>query len=178
MACNYSNKFLPLVLSMAESFEGNEEAFKAHLAGLFTNPEVAIQDAAGLITFESEVKEQKSTDHKAPVRLNTRQATIGVQSGSSISSAYLGRSDAYSEMIKNFRRKILELSRIQIDFTTGSVKSFDSNAFGSVDGLSQLNENLFNYKLELIERILTETDDLEALTTIKEWLNDGIKTQD
>lgn len=178
MACNYSNKFLPLVLSMAESFEGNEEAFKAHLAGLFTNPEVAIQDAAGLITFESEVKEQKSTDHKAPVRLNTRQATIGVQSGSSISSAYLGRSDAYSEMIKNFRRKILELSRIQIDFTTGSVKSFDSNASGSVDGLSQLNENLFNYKLELIERILTETDDLEALTTIKEWLNDGIKTQD
>lgn len=178
MACNYSNKFLPLVLSMAESFEGNEEAFKAHLAGLFTNPEVAIQDAAGLITFESEVKEQKSTDHKAPVRLNTRQATIGVQSGSSISSAYLGRSDAYSEMIKNFRRKILELSRIQIDFTTGSVKSFDSNASGSVDGLSQLNENLFNYKLELIERILTETDDLEALATIKEWLDNGIKTQD
>ena len=178
MACNYSNKFLPLVLSMAKSFEGNEEAFKAHLASLFTNPEVAIQDAAGLITFESEVREQKSTDHKAPVRLNTRQATIGVQGGSSISSAYLGRSDAYSEMIKNFRRKILELSRIQIDFTTGSVKSFDSNASGSVDGLSQLNENLFNYKLELIERILTETDDLEALATIKEWLDNGIKTQD
>ena len=180
MACNYSNKFLPLVLSMAESFEGNEEAFKAHLAGLFTNPEVAIQDAAGLITFESEVKEQKSTDHKAPVRLNTRQATIGVQSGSSISSAYLGRSDAYSEMIKNFRRKILELSRIQIDFTTGSVKSFDSNASGSVDGLSQLNENLFDYKLELIKQIFSESgaENFQFFMEIEPLIKEAISDQD
>ena len=180
MACNYSNKFLPLVLSMAESFEGNEEAFKAHLAGLFTNPEVAIQDAAGLITFESEVKEQKSTDHKAPVRLNTRQATIGVQGGSSISSAYLGRSDAYSEMIKNFRRKILELSRIQIDFTTGSVKSFDSNASGSVDGLSQLNENLFDYKLELIKQIFSESgaENFQFFMEIEPLIKEAISDQD
>jgi hypothetical protein len=178
MACNYSNKFLPLVQSIARRLEGNLPALEAELANLFTNPEVALADVKGQVTFASEQKDKPVI--KEPIKINTRQATIGVQSGSSISSAYLGRSDAYSEMIKNFRRKILELSRIQIDFTTGSVKSFDSNASGSIDGLSQLNENLFDYKLELIRQIFSESgaENFQFFMEIEPLIKEAISDQD
>ena len=117
MACNYSNKFFPLVKMMANRFE-DREVLKAKFAELFTNPDDAMADVEGKITFATEKKE---TVVKEPVKLNTRQATISVQSGGSVASAYLGRSDAYSTMIKNFRRNILELSRIKIDFETKQV---------------------------------------------------------
>ncbi len=177
MACNYSNKFLPLVISIAESVEWNKDLLNAELAKLFENPDVAMQDAEGLITFTSEQEEQKSTETRAPKRLNTKQATIGVKSGSSISSAYLGRSDAYSEMIKNFRRKVLEFARIKIDFNTGDVQSFDSNS-DSGNGVSTLNRNLFEYKLELIERILREFGKDEEFDQINQIINNAIAKKD
>ena len=178
MACNYSNKFLPLVMNIASNFKGTKDALEVELANLFTNPGAAIADIEGKIVFASEQTEQKNTNHNAPVRLNTRQATIGVQEGSNIASAFLGRSDAYSEMVKNFRRKILELSRIKIDFKEKRVTSFNSNEIGTWSGVTKLNENLFNYKLKLIEQICKENDDLESFEVIKARILESIAESD
>ena len=60
MACNYSNKFLPLVISIAESVEWNKDLLNAELTKLFENPDVAMQDAEGLITFTSEQEAKKA----------------------------------------------------------------------------------------------------------------------
>ena len=177
MACNYSNKFLPLVLNLASGFEGTKEVFEAQLAELFTNPETAIADLEGKITFASEQKEQRETNSRAPIRLNTKQATIGVQEGSSISSAFLGRSDAYSEMIKNFRRKMLELSRLKIDFESGSVDSFNSNEI-ELNGISRLGMSILDYKLSLVEKICQANDDVDAFNQVKSLITNAIQESD
>lgn len=161
MACNYSNKFLPLVMNIARRVGADTNLLRAELAKFFSDPDTAMQDLQGLVTFESVREEQKNTNNNAPVKLNTKQAKIGTKEGGSISSAYLGRSNAYAEMIKNFRRSMLELSRIKMNFETGEVESFNSNS-DSGNGVSILNQNILNYKLDLIKKIFSELgyDDL------------------
>ena len=174
MACNYSNKFLPLVQSIARRLEGNLPALEAELANLFTNPEVALADVKGQVTFASEQKDKPVI--KEPIKINTRQATIGVQSGSSIASAYLGRSDAYSTMIKDFRRKILEMARIKINFETGIVENIQANA--DQNGISVLNRNIFDYKLSLLRQVLKATNNGELFDIIEQQINNALADKD
>lgn len=153
MACNYSSKFLPLIeYNKRMLLPHDPEGFHAFIVNSFNDDPNVIYKAVNMPPY---VKETKKT--KEVVKINTKQAFI-VTEESNVNSAYLGRSDAYTSMVNQFRKKMLEFARIQIDFNTGEVKSFDSNAL-LPNSISVLNNNIFRYKLQLIENILSKTSD-------------------
>ena len=59
-----------------------------------------------------------STDEGAQ-RLNQRQTKIVNEIPNDISGAYFGNSEGYTRMLKNFKREMIERSRIKVDFETG-----------------------------------------------------------
>ena len=153
MACNYSSKFLPLIeYNKRMLLPHDPEGFHAFIVNSFNDDPDVIYKAINMPPY---VKETKKT--KEVVKVNTKQAFI-VAEESNVNSAYLGRSDAYTSMVNQFRKKILEFARIQINFNTGEVRSFDSNAL-LPNSISVLNNNIFKYKLQLIENILSKTSD-------------------
>lgn len=153
MACNYSSKFLPLVeYNKRMLLPHDPEGFHAFIVNSFNDDPDVIYKAISMPPY---VKETKKT--KEIVKVNTKQAFI-VAEESNVNSAYLGRSDAYTSMVNQFRKKMLEFARIQINFNTGEVRSFDSNAL-LPNSISVLNNNIFKYKLQLIENILSKTSD-------------------
>lgn len=154
MACNYSSKFLPLIeYNKRMLLPHDPEGFHAFIVNSFNDDPNVIYKAINMPPY---VKETKKT--KEVVKINTKQAFI-VAEESNVNSAYLGRSDAYTSMVNQFRKKMLEFARIQVDFNTGEVKSFDSNAL-LPNGLTVLNNNILKYKLQLIENILSKTSDV------------------
>lgn len=153
MACNYSSKFLPLIeYNKRMLLPHDPEGFHAFIVNSFNDDPNVIYKAINMPPYVKEIKKTKEV-----VKVNTKQAFI-VAEESNVNSAYLGRSDAYTSMINQFRKKILEFARIQINFNTGEVRSFDSNAL-LPNSISVLNNNIFKYKLQLIENILSKTSD-------------------
>lgn len=154
MACNYSSKFLPLIeYNKRMLLPHDPEGFHAFIVNSFNDDPNVIYKAMNMPPYVKEIKKTKEV-----VKVNTKQAFI-VAEESNVNSAYLGRSDAYTSMVNQFRKRMLEFARVQVDFNTGEVKSFDSNAL-LPNGLTVLNNNILKYKLQLIENILSKTSDV------------------
>ena len=153
MACNYSSKFLPLVeYNKRMLLPQDPEGFHAFIVNSFNDDPSVIYKALNMPNYV-----KKTGDSKEAKKINTRQTFI-VAETSNVNSAYLGHSDAYSNMIRKFRTKMLEFARIKINFATGDVESVNSNGL-LANGVSKLNRDLFEYKLQLVENILTKSSE-------------------
>jgi hypothetical protein len=96
-----------------------------------------------------------STDEGAQ-RLNQRQTKIVNEIPNDISGAYFGNSEGYTRMLKNFKREMIERSRIKVDFETGGVTDVNPDEIVEGYSLTTLNKNILEYKLKLINDLRSE----------------------
>ena len=196
--CNFSQKFLPLVQSKYEEFISDPEGFRAFLDQNF-NPKDAesvfrqfyplVESGEVAVIAETGVEQDFETEvEDDPVEIeeyHTKQTFVTTTSDS-VDELFIGRPQDKVEMLQDFRREILSASRLKINWSdaNGRIESVDANAKSSKNNsINNLNQNIFEYKVRLINTILRETgkNPIAADSTISDEefakiLNDVLQT--
>ena len=133
--CDYSAKYKPLVL--AKRSQLNEDAFRAWVSETFANPEFAISVTNASSQFLSDLDLDKRTINTAPNQID------------SIKSYFVNNSSGYNNCIKEFSNTVVEASLYNLDEN----RWVDAEGITGRDNITNLNKNLFNYKIELVNRI-------------------------
>jgi hypothetical protein len=74
-----------------------------------------------------------------------------------ISGLYVGRTEARKRMLRRFRREMLERSRLKIS-DEGKVTKVEPNVSILENGVTTINKNLYEYKVDLINILLKKID--------------------
>lgn len=147
--CYYSGKFEPLV--KWKRAELDDDAFMIYLEENFEDA----PNVFNLFARSGGSNVPTSTDEGAQ-RLNQRQTKIVNEIPNDISGAYFGNSEGYTRMLKNFKREMIERSRIKVDFETGDVTDVNPDEIVEGYSLTTLNKNILEYKLKLINDLRSE----------------------
>lgn len=147
--CYYSGKFEPLV--KWKRAELDDDAFMIYLEENFEDA----PNVFNLFARSGGSNAPASTDEGAQ-RLNQRQTKIVNEIPNDISGAYFGNSEGYTRMLKNFKREMIERSRIKVDFETGDVTDVNPDEIVEGYSLTTLNKNILEYKLKLINDLRSE----------------------
>ena len=131
--CDYSAKFKPLVL--AKRSQLSEDAFRAWVYETFANPDFAISVTNAGSQFLSDLDINKRGINNAPQQID------------SIKSYFVNKSSEYNKCIKEFTDTVIESAL----YNYHTNEWIDSEEM--ISGISRLNRNLFQYKIDLVNRI-------------------------
>lgn len=159
--CQFSPKFIPLVKTWAQTKTDPE--FKQLLDQFFENAEdvynqfkVVTETPIGTIIGETTPETEPEI---IPVEVveRSKSETRVVTTTDTISGLYVGRTEARKRMLRKFRREMLERSRLKIS-SEGKVTKVEPNVSVLENGVTAINKNLYEYKIDLINLLLKKID--------------------
>ena len=135
--CNYSAKYKPLVLAKRALFGENRAAFQKWVSDTFLDPEYAMTMLNASQKTLSDLKIEQRKIAETPKEID------------SIRSYYSNNSTGYNNCVSEFRNKMIEASI----FNRHNNQWINADAIVEGDDVNILNKNIFEYKLELLDRI-------------------------
>lgn len=146
--CHYSGKYEPLLKwKLAEL--GSDE-FMIYVENNF-------EDASNV--YNKFVRDggsnPPSPTDDGPQKLNQRQTKIVIDIPNDLAGAYFGNTTGYNNMLKTFKREMIERSRMKVDFNTGEFINVDPDEI-ITGSLTRLNRNILEYKIQLINNLRRE----------------------
>lgn len=144
--CKYSAKFKPLVIAMRAAFNNDEKKLFDWAGKHFTDPALAISRSNAGNAFLSDLK------------IDSRKLEGKTDDVDSIKTYYATNNQGYNECIREFTNRIIE----------STVYNYNTNEFidaeatsKELDGYSQLNLKLLQYKIDLVNTITSNHYSLE-----------------
>lgn len=153
--CNFSLIYKPLVEEKRRSLDN--DAFQNWVNETFLNPDAALVSTHRLTALVSQFD------------INARRLAEAPQEVDSIQTYFANNSVGYQRLISNFSKSIIE-SAIYNYYNSQWI---DAEAKINDSGLTQLNKNIFDYKLRLLNTILNDKNINVTFNTSDLDINDS-----
>lgn len=160
--CQFSPKFIPLVKTWAQTKTDPEfiqllDQFFENAEDVYNQFKIVTETPIGNVVGETSPNTEQEIVPVEVVELSKSDARV-VTTTDTVSGLYVGRTEAKKRMLKRFKREMLERSRIKMS-EDGKVTKIEPNVLvDGLDGITRINKNLYEYKIDLINTIMKKVN--------------------
>ncbi len=160
--CQFSPKFIPLVKTWAQTKTDPEfiqllDQFFENAEDVYNQFKIVTETPIGTVVGETSPNTEQEIVPVEVVELSKSDARV-VTTTDTVSGLYVGRTEAKKRMLKRFKREMLERSRMKMS-SEGKVTKIEPNILvDGLDGVTRINKNLYEYKIDLINIIMKKVN--------------------
>ena len=160
--CQFSPKFIPLVKTWAQTKTDPEfmqllDQFFENAEDVYNQFKIVTETPIGTVVGETSPNSEQEIVPVEVVELSKSDARV-VTTTDTVSGLYVGRTEAKKRMLRKFKREMLERSRMKMS-SDGKVTKIEPNVLvDGLDGVTRINKNLYEYKIDRINDIMKKVD--------------------
>lgn len=144
MQCKYSDKLFIRAYALYEAYKNDPERLGEEFAKAFTDPEVALNTVKNWIKGETVTPPPSSKTPVTSIQLDIDENDVG---------SYFADTAKYNQLKSFFKERILANTILSINLNNGEYNFIDGNAFVEGTNITIAQENILNFKNDLLNLI-------------------------